>query len=94
MELSLIKNKVLMGLTDLKMVRPLSARSNDGQDFFAHKTGFTPKSLGKILMDGGFPQVYVSTSKEVLAVHALAFKVSPTAEQCTLLEDTWNLKSV
>jgi predicted SAM-dependent methyltransferase len=65
-----------------------------GQDFFAHKTGFTPKSLGKILMDGGFPQVYVSTSKEVLAVHALAFKVSPTAEQCTLLEDTWNLKSV
>ncbi|WP_411879210.1 hypothetical protein [Polaromonas sp. YR568] len=64
-----------------------------GQDFFAHKTGFTPQSLRKILMDGGFPVVYVSTSQSVLAVHALAFKVSPTVEQYALLEYTWNLKS-
>jgi len=64
-----------------------------GQDFYAHKTGFTPKSLGKILLDGGFPLVFLSTEKEHLAVHALAFKVEPTVEQCTLLQHAWELKS-
>lgn len=62
-----------------------------GQDFYAHKTGFTPKSLRKILMDGGFPIVFLST-QQALAVHALAFKVYPTAEQYALLEHTWKLK--
>lgn len=63
-----------------------------GQDFYAHKTGFTPKSLGEILLNGGFPVVFLSTDKEALAVHALAFKVQPTAEQHALFQDTWNLK--
>ena len=64
-----------------------------GQDFYAHKTGFTPKSLGKILLDGGFPLVFLSTQKEALAVHALAFKVEPTAEQHALLQYAWGLTS-
>jgi hypothetical protein len=62
-----------------------------GQDFYAHKTGFTPKSLKKILMDGGFSLVFLSTV-ERFAVHALAFKVEPTAEQYALLRHTWNLE--
>lgn len=64
-----------------------------GQDFYAHKTGFTPKSLEKILLDGGFPLVFLSTEKEAFAVHALAFKVEPTVEQYTLLQNAWGLKS-
>jgi hypothetical protein len=64
---------------------------DSGQDFFAHKTGFTPKSLGKILTDGGFPLVFLSTV-QAFAVHALAFKIEPTAEQYALLRHTWNLK--
>ncbi len=64
-----------------------------GQDFYAHKTGFTPKSLRKILMDGGFPLVFLSTER-AFAVHALAFKVYPTIEQHALLEHGWNLKPV
>ncbi|SFV02955.1 Predicted SAM-depedendent methyltransferase [Polaromonas sp. YR568] len=62
-----------------------------GQDFYAHKTGFTPKSLGKILMDGGFPLVFLSTEQERLAVHALAFKTEPTDAQYELLRSTWNI---
>lgn len=64
-----------------------------GQDFYAHKTGFTPKSLEKILEDGGFSTVFLSTQKEALAVHALAFKVEPTVEQHALLQHGWDLKS-
>lgn len=62
-----------------------------GQDFYAHKTGFTPKSLGKILLDGGFPLVFLSTEQQALAVHALAFKAEPTAEQHALLRHAWDL---
>ncbi|MES2243773.1 MAG: class I SAM-dependent methyltransferase [Pseudomonadota bacterium] len=62
-----------------------------GQDFYAHKTGFTPKSLSKILADGGFSKIFISTS-QYLAVHALAFKTEPSMEQYALLEKNWNLK--
>ena len=58
---------------------------NSGQDFYAHKTGFTPKSLKKMLTDGGFCRIFMSTT-ELLAVHALAFKVEPTPEQVLLLK--------
>ncbi|HEX9719469.1 MAG TPA: hypothetical protein VGA59_07020 [Ramlibacter sp.] len=61
-----------------------------GQDFYAHKTGFTPKSLSKMLLDGGFHKVFLTTDP-YLAVHALAFKAEPTIEQRALLGQTWNL---
>lgn len=53
---------------------------NSGQDFYAHKTGFTPKSLVKMLIEGGFKKVFL-VKDEHLAVHAFAFKLEPTLEQ-------------
>lgn len=64
---------------------------SSGQDFYAHKTGFTPKALAKILTDGGFSKIFLSTD-EYLAVHALAFKAEPTIEQYAFLEQAWNLR--
>jgi ubiquinone/menaquinone biosynthesis C-methylase UbiE len=46
-----------------------------GQDFYAHKTGFTQKSLEKALLKAGFPKTYTATGN--LEVVALAFKKSP-----------------
>lgn len=57
---------------------------NSGQDFYAHKTGFTTKSLVKFLTDGGFRHIFL-VDDEQLAVHALAFKTEPTASQRALL---------
>jgi hypothetical protein len=46
-----------------------------GNDFFAHKTGFTQKSLVQMLERCGFPVVYSMTGN--LEVNALAFKQRP-----------------
>lgn len=46
-----------------------------GNDFFAHKTGFTQKSLVNMLGRCGFPFVYSTTGN--LEVVALAFKQQP-----------------
>jgi hypothetical protein len=56
-----------------------------GQDFYAHKTGFTPKSLMKFLSDSGFRHIFLAEGVE-LAVHALAFKAEPTEWQRNLLD--------
>lgn len=58
---------------------------SSGQDFYAHKTGFTTKSLVKFLTEGGFRQIFL-VDDEQLAVHALAFKTEPTASQRALLK--------
>jgi SAM-dependent methyltransferase len=50
-----------------------------GNDFFAHKTGFTPKSLQRILYECGFAQVFIATGN--LEVVALAFMNPPTEPQ-------------
>lgn len=52
---------------------------NSGQDFFAHKTGFTKKSLEKALRNAGFSKIYSGSAS--LEVVALAFKEKsdPTA---------------
>ena len=55
-----------------------------GQDFYAHKTGFTTKSLVKFLTEGGFRRIFL-LNDEPFAVHALAFKTEPTASQKALL---------
>jgi hypothetical protein len=62
-----------------------------GQDFYAHKTGFTRKSLSTFLMEAGFQRVYLAT-EPFLAVHALAFKAEPTVEQRALLGPSWNME--
>ena len=63
---------------------------NSGQDFYAHKTGFSPMSLRKILLDGGFWKVFLATDT-YLAVHALAFKAEPNIEHHTLLGQAWHM---
>jgi len=47
-----------------------------GNDFYAHKTGFTAKSLTEVLQQAGFPVVMVGTGN--LEVVALAFKTRPS----------------
>lgn len=47
-----------------------------GNDFFAHKTGFSPKSLTKILNECGFPIIYVGCGN--IEIDALAFKSKPS----------------
>lgn len=46
-----------------------------GNDFFAHKTGFTEKSLTSVLVAAGFPHVFVGAGN--LEVMALAFLNPP-----------------
>ena len=58
---------------------------NSGQDFYAHKTGFTPKSLMKFLSDGGFRHIFLAEDVQ-LAIHALAFKIEPSLKQRALLD--------
>lgn len=48
---------------------------SSGQDFFAHKTGFTEKSLLKALQRAGYSKVYTSVGG--LEINALAFKGVP-----------------
>lgn len=54
-----------------------------GQDFYAHKTGFTQKSLISMLQRCGFPYIYIGTSN--LDIGAYAFKNAPTEEIRVLL---------
>lgn len=51
---------------------------SSGVDFYAHKTGFTPLSLTRMLQRCGFPYVYLAAGK--LEVRALAFKQGPSTE--------------
>ena len=52
-----------------------------GQDFYAHKNGFTPKRLRNVLEHAGFAEVLVFESAEAFELKALAFKAQPTVEQ-------------
>lgn len=49
---------------------------SSGNDFYAHKTGFTQKSLRAVLGAAGFPMMYIVTGN--LEVRALAFKNKPS----------------
>ena len=53
-----------------------------GKDYFAHKTGFTEKSLFKALKRTKFSKVYFSKKK--LEVSAYAFKGKPDLSLCKL----------
>jgi predicted SAM-dependent methyltransferase len=57
-----------------------------GHDYFAHKTGFTPRSLYRLLMEAGFAEVFVSVASELFDMRAVAFKGAATPQQRTLLE--------
>ena len=53
-----------------------------GHDFFAHKTGFTRKSLIAVLMKAGFSKIYTAVGN--LEVTAVAFKGIPNPATKTL----------
>ncbi|KPF50080.1 methyltransferase [beta proteobacterium AAP121] len=53
-----------------------------GQEFFAHKTGFTQKSLMRALQRAGFSKIYSSVGN--LEVNAVAFKGQPSDETLAL----------
>lgn len=55
-----------------------------GKDFFAHKTGFTAKSLKGLLRECGFQHVFMHTAK--LEVVAVAFASKPDAFATTLFD--------
>lgn len=54
-----------------------------GNDFFAHKTGFTKKSLTGILLASGFSYVFAAAGN--LEVTAIAFKGKPDRDSMALL---------
>jgi SAM-dependent methyltransferase len=56
--------------------------AESGNDFFAHKTGFTRKSLNAALQRARFP--YIFTGQGALEVVALAFLSEPSSEQQAL----------
>ena len=55
-----------------------------GNDFFAHKTGFTTKSLIAILRVAGFPHIFVGTGN--LEISAFAFTAAPNEYATALLQ--------
>jgi len=54
-----------------------------GQDFYAHKTGFSPKSLALALRDTAFAQQILLRGN--LEIRAYAFKQTPGSEQLLAL---------
>jgi len=52
-----------------------------GNDFYAHKTGLTPKSLITTLGQCGFSMVFTATSNTDFNLTALCFKQHPTPLQ-------------
>jgi hypothetical protein len=49
-----------------------------GVDFFAHKTGFTPKARAATMNGAGFGEVFILERPDIYEVAALAFKTHPT----------------
>jgi hypothetical protein len=52
-----------------------------GVDFYAHKTGFTARSLQAVLLRSGFANAYVYVAREAFELRALAFRGQPTYGQ-------------
>ena len=57
-----------------------------GRDFFAHKTGYTPRTLGQTLEHAGFRAIFLFASPDAYECRALAFKSIPTPLHQTLLK--------
>ena len=52
-----------------------------GQDFYAHKTGFTRDSLLRALRSNGFGEIYFAPPLAMLELRAFAFKTAANATQ-------------
>ena len=55
-------------------------------DFYAHKTGYTPRTLGRTLEEAGFTPVFLFASPDAYECRALAFRGSPTPFHQQLLK--------
>lgn len=56
-----------------------------GNEAYAHKTGFTARSLGRVLADAGFRHVFALAEMARFEVHVAAFLEAPRAEERALL---------
>ncbi len=56
-----------------------------GVEFYAHKCGFSAKSLRAALDRAGFAKVLLAEFEEIFELHAFAFKSPPTDAQRALL---------
>jgi SAM-dependent methyltransferase len=54
-----------------------------GVDFYAHKRGFTARSLTQVLERAGFAHIVMAVAESSYEIHALAFKGEPTQAQRT-----------
>ena len=52
-----------------------------GLDFYAHKRGFTVKSLTAALEQAGFQRIMTAVTDTGFEIRALAFKMEPTEAQ-------------
>jgi len=57
-----------------------------GQDFYAHKTGFTANTLRRALEQAGFLNTFLFEAPGAFEIKAFAFKSQPTAIQRRLLD--------
>jgi hypothetical protein len=74
-------------ITPLDVIYGLAREIEEsGQDFFAHKTGFTPASLHRTLQRASFVSIYTFTQPEAFEVRTIAFKSSPNPDQRRLLD--------
>lgn len=51
-----------------------------GQDYYAHKTGFSPKSLKEFMQEAGFPIVGIGINNAAFEITAFGFKQEPSDE--------------
>jgi len=59
--------------------------AQSGSDFYAHKTGFTPRSLYRRLREAGFADVVLGSVPATLELAAFAFKQAPRPDQLAML---------
>jgi hypothetical protein len=59
---------------------------NSGQDYYAHKSGFTEKSLASVLVTNGFSTVFVKPGGNPHEVAAIAFLQKPSDEQAKWIQ--------
>jgi len=53
---------------------------SSGHDYYAHKTGFSPKSLQAFLFQGGFSHVAIGEDNPNFEIVAIGFKAPPSKE--------------
>jgi hypothetical protein len=56
-----------------------------GQDFYAHKTGFTAKSMLHTLKQAGFEEALLARIPQIFEMRVVAFKATPRSDQLALL---------